>query len=134
MMLILISSVLQFCHDFYEFFFVCFNPLPSSLSFSHSKKKKKYTGVLAPTLVQFEQEIDQEIEKDQQQQQQQNMGHSQIPYMIQQKHPSGYNIGCNIDDDDTISSQPQQQIINNDLESLHEKVIFSSWKIFREKK
>ncbi|KAH9414241.1 Growth-Arrest-Specific Protein 2 Domain [Dermatophagoides pteronyssinus] len=82
-------------------------------------------GVLAPTLVQFEQEIDQEIEKDQQQQQQQNMGHSQIPYMIQQKHPSGYDIGCNIDDDDddTIPSQPQQQIINNDLESLHEKVV-----------
>lgn len=55
-------------------------------------------GLLAPTLVQFEQEIDKELEKEQQQKEEQQ-------------------------NDCLYDSTPQQQITNNDLESLHEKVI-----------
>lgn len=63
------------------------------------------TGLLAPTLVQFEQEIDQELEKEQQ----------------QAKH--GYDLQAgSLDEGAFQDCTPQQQITNNDLESLHEKV------------
>ena len=80
-------------------------------------------------MVQFEQEIDQELEQDQLKQQQPK---KQELLMDNGSNGRMENIETNtLDTEDsgryvTNMEQPQQQqITNNDLESLHEKVIIS---------
>ena len=70
-----------------------------------------YAGLLAPTLVQFEQEIDQELEKDQQES------------MTKRTLLPPTDVSALLGDSELIfDDTPQPQITNNDLESLHEKV------------
>ncbi|KAH9395319.1 Gas2l1p [Tyrophagus putrescentiae] len=69
-------------------------------------------GLLAPTLVQFEQEIDQELEKDQQES------------MTKRTLLPPTDVSALLGDSELIfDDTPQPQITNNDLESLHEKVV-----------
>lgn len=74
-------------------------------------------GVLAPTLVQFEQEIDQEIEIDNQKAKQANLVDYDNCSAFENGKQNGFHSN-DVDNDD----EPKQQITNNDLESLHEKV------------
>lgn len=70
-----------------------------------------HAGLLAPTLVQFEQEIDQELENDHQES------------MIKRTLMPPTDVSALLGDSELIfDDTPQQQITNNDLESLHEKV------------
>lgn len=73
-------------------------------------------GVLAPTLVQFEQEIDQEIEIDNQKAKQANHVDYEDCSTFENAKQNGYHSN------DVDNDEPKQQITNNDLESLHEKV------------
>lgn len=68
------------------------------------------TGILVPNLVAFEQEIDQELEKEQQETKR------TIP------PPTDVAGSLSRESDAHFDDSPQQQITNNDLESLHEKV------------
>ncbi|KAI2804377.1 Gas2l1p [Blomia tropicalis] len=65
-------------------------------------------GLLAPTLVQFEQEIDQEMENEQK---------------GKRVHSSETESLSSSDDGLFVDETPHQQITNNDLESLHEKIL-----------
>ncbi|UXI14243.1 hypothetical protein NH340_JMT00186 [Sarcoptes scabiei] len=83
-------------------------------------------GVLAPTLVQFEQEIDREIENDNQRKR--LNGNRFDDDNDRERLLNGHLLIDSRDDvdegdDDGINDEPQQQITNNDLESLHEKVV-----------
>lgn len=133
-----------FCFAWLTASLCSWNVFPSSLN-KFSLCLRVLTGLLAPTLVQFEQEIDREIENEHKQQQQSSQDHrsnnldssnqdksntsngrpypdhrrlvepSPFPSMLLSSHQTSNPMMM----DDL---EPHQQIINNDLESLHEKV------------
>lgn len=81
-------------------------------------------GLLAPTLVQFEQEIDQELEKEQQLKHSAGQDNNNplavaepvVVVVARQQQPEQQQA------QEEEAATEQAQITNNDLESLHEKV------------